>query len=205
MGLISKVKTMFTEEIPEEEPIKKEVLHVEIPGPEKIEQEIEEPKENIPVFFDDKDFEELQIKTEPKSSYLKEKPIIKKENNNRIFRPTPIISPVYGVLDKNYHKEDITNKSDKSINYDNKITIDDVRKKAFGTLEDDLETTLFGANSILFNETESVNDDIIENFDNDLLDDLKTEEIVDIKEDIDEPIKEDELFDLIDSMYKGDE
>ena len=26
------------------------------------------------------------------------------------FKPSLIISPVYGVLDKNYHKEDITSK-----------------------------------------------------------------------------------------------
>jgi hypothetical protein len=27
-----------------------------------------------------------------------------------VFRASPIISPVYGILDKNYHKEDIRNK-----------------------------------------------------------------------------------------------
>ena len=34
----------------------------------------------------------------------------KKEETKRIFKPTPIISPVYGVLDKNYKKDEITSK-----------------------------------------------------------------------------------------------
>lgn len=32
------------------------------------------------------------------------------EEPKKVFKPSPIISPVYGVLDKNYHKEDIVTK-----------------------------------------------------------------------------------------------
>ena len=32
------------------------------------------------------------------------------KSEEKKFKPTPIISPVYGILDKNYHKEDIVNK-----------------------------------------------------------------------------------------------
>ena len=81
MGLLDKVKNLFTEEIEEELPIKKEVKHIEIPNPkkeimkeEKIEEE--EKKEVIsdsavlnreerfkfPVYFDDKDFEKKNQK-----------------------------------------------------------------------------------------------------------------------------------------------
>ena len=54
------------------------------------------------------------------------------------FRPSPVISPVYGVLDKNYKKEDIVVKTEEK----KVIDVDSVRKKAFGTLEDDIEKTL---------------------------------------------------------------
>ena len=54
------------------------------------------------------------------------------------FRPSPVISPVYGVLDKNYKKEDLVVKTEEK----KVIDVDSVRKKAFGTLEDDIEKTL---------------------------------------------------------------
>ena len=45
------------------------------------------------------------------------------------FKPSPIISPVYGILNQDYKAEDIVNKKDNSSNID----IDSVRKKAFET------------------------------------------------------------------------
>lgn len=58
--------------------------------------------------------------------------------NKQKFRPSPVISPVYGVLDKNYKKEDLVVKTEEK----KVIDVDSVRKKAFGTLEDDIEKTL---------------------------------------------------------------
>ncbi len=117
--------------------------------------------------FDDKEFEDMKQTTfeekpkieEKKSSGINlfdyEKPKIKKEKRSeeikgrayntksseldtKKFRPSPVISPVYGVLDKNYKKEDIIVKKEEKKSFD----VDDVRKKAFGTLEDDIEKTL---------------------------------------------------------------
>lgn len=51
------------------------------------------------------------------------------------FRPSPIISPVYGILNKDYSKDDIINKPD------DKISIEAVRDKAFGTKTPKLEKT----------------------------------------------------------------
>ena len=45
------------------------------------------------------------------------------------FKPSPIISPVYGILNQDYKAEDIVNKKENSSNID----IDSVRKKAFET------------------------------------------------------------------------
>lgn len=152
-----------------------------------------EEKFKFPVYFDEKDFDKLpsasavEKKEEPKrvtpvvpkkeppkepvrkEAYGGRNPafsasIVKEEK--KVFKPTPIISPVYGVLDKNYKKEDITPKKRVETRVSKELTVDDIRNKAFGTLEDDLETTLFGKSSILFNnEVESSENDPLDLFD----------------------------------------
>lgn len=223
MGLLDKMKNLFTEEI-EEEPVKSEVMQVEIPAPVKKEEiETEEETDSVsdseiikkeektsPIFFDDEYFKELEqpkvTKREFKSSYMKEKKEDKK------FTPTPIISPVYGVLDKNYNKEDITTKKEREnmTHTNTSVTIDDVRRKAYGTLEDDIETTLFGSNSILFTQEKEVDED--KDLFEELIDNEMEEDINIIEEEMDNNILDDilsedsssnsELFDLIDSMYE---
>lgn len=226
MGVFDKIKNMFLED--EEEEVKTGMIQVEIPAPTKKEETIvkEEVKEDVtdnnlikkeekpaaPIFFDDDYFKELeQPKKEKKKIVKKEKlkPIEKK-----VFKPTPIISPVYGVLDKNYKKEEINSKKNISAHKNENLSIDDIRRKAFGTLEDDLEATLFGDRSFLFNEEIEETEEL----ENDLFDELITEETIeleletseekedDIIEELDkEIIGETELFDLIDSMYEEDE
>lgn len=173
-------------EVDEPAPIKKEMVQVEIPSPiedvkfelpkrreveyeKKVEvtnerEEIEPKRVEVKredtrkaVFFDEKDFMDLEktreVKKQPPVEQKKETYGSKKVEEKKKFKPTPIISPVYGILDKNYHKEDITNRTASRISYTSskKVTIDEVRNKAFGTLEDELETTLVNA-SVLFNE-----------------------------------------------------
>lgn len=189
MGIIDKLKNIFTEEVEEEdeikvEQIKKEVRSVPIESPnvvkkakEPVIEEVEEQREEIveessndekqktPVFFTDRDFEDLiapkkrSEKQEPKEQpvVMEEKKkeditkpyggnyssttIVRRERQN--FRPTPIISPVYGVLDKNYHKEDIIDKNE--VEYYSSadgLSVDSIRNKAYGTLEDDLEDAI---------------------------------------------------------------
>lgn len=62
------------------------------------------------------------------------------------FKPTPIISPIYGILDKNYKKEEVVDKKDKPSSYVSRknIDLDFVRNKAFGSsnLEKESESSL---------------------------------------------------------------
>ena len=209
MGLLDKMMNFFTDE--SEEPIKSEVIKVEIPAPTKVEEvpnQEEKPKEekNTPIFFDDEYFKELEKpKKEVKSSYLKEQTKVKEEKKQ--FKPTPIISPVYGVLDKKYNKEDITPKKEERITFTStSISIDEVRKKAYGTLEDELERTL-NTNDLLFNrqDKEDLFDELVEEPKEEIniIDDVNmVEEEMTSKT---EPITESELFDLIDSMYEKGE
>lgn len=165
----------------------------------------------------------------------------KEKKEERVFKPTPIISPVYGILDKNYHKEDIVSKKDvRSSSNESDRSIDSIRKKAYGTLEDELENTLFGSNSILFNKKEEEmpnNDDFFGELENETKPDLlnnmeysnnideheqKIKDLEEITMDIGKELnsllnkketsqsvrkdeEDDDLFNLIDTMYEGDE
>ena len=60
----------------------------------------------------------------------------------RTFRPSPVISPVYGILDKNYTKEEIIARQEVTRTRDEDVDYDSIRRKAYGTLEDELENTL---------------------------------------------------------------
>ena len=207
---------------------------------------------DFPV-FDDEEFDEMkkfdfeEKKEEPKKTmginlFDYEKPKIKREAprtrtpeikgriydtkrddiSNRKFKPSLVISPVYGVLDKNYKKEDIVIKKEEK----KAIELDDVRKKAFGTLEESLLEEK--ESKVKFDSDEHM-DKLLENAITDTIpvpDDIIEEEPVKevkeeiretvpkrgkaLKEDVPETVSkeepvEDDLFDLIDSMYEDQE
>ena len=61
------------------------------------------------------------------------------EKHTKEFRPSPIISPVYGILDKNYRKEEVVTKKEVKLstgktNFD----LDTVRNKAFGADDEEI-------------------------------------------------------------------
>lgn len=64
------------------------------------------------------------------SKFLKEEP--RKKEPSKPFKPTPIISPVYGILDQNYTKDDVIVKTDMGVKAPD---LDEVRKKAYGVEE----------------------------------------------------------------------
>lgn len=157
-----------------------------------------EEKFVFPVYFDDKDFEKIEEK--PKKVEEKKLPEkksiygakIEKKEEPKVFKPTPIISPIYGVLDKNYHKEDISSKKVVRQEYrdpSKPLTIDDVRKKAYGTLEDDLETSLFTKSSI-FMEPDSDKDSKEESKNNLLTDLVDDNEYSSVDEFLNSPIED---------------
>ncbi len=64
-----------------------------------------------------------------------------KKEEKKNFKPSPIISPIYGVLDKNYKKEEIVTKKEVRLTSSyarENLSVDDVRNKAYGTLSDDI-------------------------------------------------------------------
>ena len=64
------------------------------------------------------------------------------ETEKKMFRPSPIISPIYGVLDKNYKKEEIVNRTEVRLTSSyakENLSVDEVRNKAYGptTIEEE--------------------------------------------------------------------
>jgi len=52
------------------------------------------------------------------------------------FKPSPIISPIYGILDKNYKKEDVVQKKEIRLTTGfsrSNVSVDDIRNKAYGS------------------------------------------------------------------------
>ncbi len=58
-----------------------------------------------------------------------------KKEEKTYFKPSPIISPIYGILDKNYKKEDVREKKEVRITSSysrTNVSVDDIRNKAYG-------------------------------------------------------------------------
>jgi len=75
------------------------------------------------------------------------------------FKASPVISPVYGVLDKNYTKEEVKEKTEDNITMkrpSKKVDFETVRKKAFGNLADDIKDNLLCENCELYKEVKKI-------------------------------------------------
>lgn len=96
-----------------------------------------------------------------------------------VFKPSPIISPIYGILDKNYKKEEIVPKREVHLSSYTRehMTVDDVRRKAYGNLADDIAADINGddSSSDVKEEKESVFNDESDNL------------LVDLSEDNEKP------------------
>ena len=77
------------------------------------------------------------------------------------FKPSPIISPIYGILDKNYKKDDVVQKKEvrlSSVYSRGNLSVDDVRDKAYGRHENS-ETNVLGTQPTPKFEEESDEDE----------------------------------------------
>lgn len=74
------------------------------------------------------------------------------------FSPSPIISPIYGILDKNYKKEEIVTKKEIRLSVTSKkVDLDYVREKAYGDLANEITESIH--EDVKDKEKESVDED----------------------------------------------
>jgi len=103
--------------------------------------EMDEPKQE-PVIQRQPYSNQNVLAKEKKVSELYTK---KEEPKPKKFKPTPVISPVYGVLDKNYTKDEVKVSDEKSYEIQRasrKVDFETVRNKAYGSLTDDIRNNL---------------------------------------------------------------
>ena len=91
--------------------------------------------EDKELYHGKKELSYVESVRKPNYSYTKN---YYEEKETKEFKPSPIISPVYGILDKNYRKEEVVTKKETRItsgktNFD----LDTIRNKAFGS-EDEM-------------------------------------------------------------------
>ena len=149
----------------------------------------------FPVIFEDEDFADMeQEKPKPKvqpvqNTYRSEsttkykKPTLDREVIREViekpkkFKPSPVISPVYGIMDKKADDKNGTSSKSSSLEHTKEMVInfDTIRQKAYGTLTDDLESALT-SNSKEIDDIEKEIDSILQ--DNNLLTDLEEKEEV---------------------------
>ena len=73
----------------------------------------------------------IESARKPNYSYTKS---YYEEKETKEFKPSPIISPVYGILDKNYRKEEVITKKQTTVTTSkSSFDFDSVRNKAFGS------------------------------------------------------------------------
>lgn len=147
-----------TREVIEEEELEEEEV-VEKPKEILADRELLKTEPSFKMFEDDDFVEEKPVeKVKPVAPTPVVEPLVTKhvpyggeyktsysnlytkgEKDPKTFRPTPIISPIYGILDKNYSKDDIVDKKERKAasSYARKIDLDTVRKKAYGELSND--------------------------------------------------------------------
>ena len=147
----------------EENPIKE----IKIPKDDFSDKEYKsESTFTFPIDFEDEEPIKIEKKEPEKPKEIREHRRIEKKEQQmdrdytnflnrkeekKKFVPTPIISPVYGVLDQNYKKEDVIVKKE-VLRIPGEPTLDEVRKKAFGSLEDEIDANLTNTKEIKIKE-----------------------------------------------------
>lgn len=233
MGLFDKLKNVFMEDDIDEEPVKNvpkvEEIKKEEPVIQKRERELPiedtfsdrelvNSKENFkfPIIFEDEDFKEEKKKTKSinvlERENTKYEDLIKRDTKpqKKVFKPSLVISPVYGVLDKNYSKEDITTKDGNRVSNDNGVDIDTVIKKAYGeevvtkTREEKREEENKTVDAFKEEETD-IKSLTIEQAETKANEKEVDDKIASIDELLNDTNTDDDFYSLVDSMYKNEE
>ena len=216
---------------------------------EEPKKEVETPKKNVVLYHQST---VTTVKDNYKETSYHE---VYEANGNReekhTFQRSPIISPVWGILDKNYKKDEIVTKRDIRLTTNNqKADLDAVREKAYGDLANDISSSIEEKTNEAKEDT-SMEDNLLydlsdnegpsvkkvtvgdaEEYYSDLgleynvdykmekeepkdedegkelelvQNSLENEEIIDSHNDEDEENEDDNLFDLINSMYDDKE
>lgn len=126
--------------------------------PMEFDNEIPNKKNNRDVNINVLDIEKEKNKNSKRIAELYSKKEDVKEKAK--FKASPVISPVYGILDKNYSKDEVKERTD-DISVmkrpSKKVDFETVRKKAFGNLADEINDNMMCENCVLYQEAKKNN------------------------------------------------
>ncbi len=113
----------------------------EIKKEEKIEPATESPVQNVVLYHQTSS---VTVSDNTKETEYHE---VFEQNGQReekhVFQRSPIISPVWGILDKNYKKEEIVSRKEIRLTTNNgKADLDAVREKAYGDIASDISASI---------------------------------------------------------------
>lgn len=104
--------------------------------------EKEQPKESEEV-IEEVEEEKYDFELEYGKEQEEQKGLYEGKSPKKTFTPTPIISPIYGILDKNYTKDDVVTKKEIRLSTAHrKADLDAVREKAYGDLTSDITQSM---------------------------------------------------------------
>ncbi len=105
------------------------------------EDKVEDTTEVMPTYTRSEPVREQTYTRSIYHNISKEEP---KKEEKKHFKPSPVISPVYGILDKNYTVDDVVEADKtKEFSFDKKIVdFDSVRNRAYKDLDEELEKTM---------------------------------------------------------------
>ena len=215
--------------------------------------DLEDEEENIPTrkqAIEEKETDEEEVRVyKPKIEEVKKEEVSytgirdyakyeeKKEERNepKKFKPTPVISPIYGILDKNYKKEDVLMDVNQEHESPKKVDYDTVRKRAYADIytkpeetkgifynleeekeepedtgyDDDNEDVKIIYNDVTYDDEEKNDEDMTIGEKIEAYEKEKEDIDIDsVYEDDDQILsetKEQDLFNLIDNMYNSEE
>lgn len=172
-------------EVPKKEEFPSDEIRVDLNNEEVLKEEPVEETNEFPMMFDEDDFlEDKDLQPESGIAYRREERDNEKElyhgkkevsyvesvnkpdysytktyyeeKETRGFKPSPIISPIYGILDKNYHNEEVvTKKETRIVSSYNKPDLDSVRNKAFGSEDKESRRNYEKGQSSNYNEKDN--------------------------------------------------
>ena len=124
----------------------------ELEEPVKSRSEVKEEKNIYARSINNTTTRKVEPSTERITSYT---PSYTVNDDSKKFRPSPVVSPVYGILDKNYTVEDVVDKSlskTKEFSLEKKtVDFDTVRNRAYKDLDEEIERTLTNSKDIFYN------------------------------------------------------
>ena len=107
------------------------------------EPDVEEEQPKVEEVIEEVEEEKYDFELEYGKEQEEQKSLYEGKNPKKTFTPTPIISPIYGILDKNYTKDDVVTKKEIRLSTAHrKADLDAVREKAYGDLTSDITQSM---------------------------------------------------------------